>query len=307
MQCVPAFVIGLFCKGRADFHPWCLSFGAIASTIYVLVVYFGYQAKVDSPRAINAGITGLGIHLTVALVCELIHRRFYRSKRSTVGEDAKPDDQGILFPDRPEWDKPQLSRFGEKTLTPELLDKMMTGLNEPFKNLWYAAFLFFSISLTTPLTAEGEPAFVDGAFLTPPATMRGIPWWAMKITLLCIIPYSMVFITILRTPAVFPVDEKKIEKDGIDPDVVELTPKEMGRRVSYDERNDLVYRRRSTIRTKMSELGLSVQMARDFEDEPPDEGRRRLSALVLGKLPSNIPEVAAEMEEDEEGPAKNEE
>jgi len=230
-------------------------------------------------------------------------RRFYR-KKSTIEKEEKPE-VSILFPGRPEWDKPHLARFGEKPLTPELLDKMMTGLNEPFKNLWYAAFLFFSISLTTPLTAEGEPAFVDGAFLTPPATMRGIPWWAMKIVLLCIIPYSMVLITILRTPGTFPVDEKKIEKDGIDPDVVELTPKEMGRRMSYDQQNDLLHRRRSTIRAKMSELGLSAEMARDVEDEPPNEGRHRLSLLVLGKLPSDIPEAAAE--NDEEGAIKNEE
>ena len=98
-----------------------------------------------------------------------------------------------------------------------------------------------------------------------------------------------------------------IEKDGIDPDVVELTPKEMGRRMSYDQQNDLLHRRRSTIRAKMSELGLSAEMARDVEDEPPNEGRHRLSLLVLGKLPSDIPEAAAEIDDDEEGAIKNEE
>ena len=59
------------------------------------------------------------------------------------------------------------------------------------------------------------------------------------------------------TPSEFPVDEASIGRAGMDPDVVELTQKEMGRRLSYDEKNLLAIQRQSSIQSRMSELGIS--------------------------------------------------
>jgi hypothetical protein len=98
-----------------------------------------------------------------------------------------------------------------------------------------------------------------------------------------VIPYIFLLVGIYKSPDVFPVNEKRIETEGIDPDLVELTPKEMGRRSSYDERNVLVHRRRSSIAEAMEELGLKSRYME--EDNPPSTeptaAQKRLSQLVI--------------------------
>lgn len=90
-------------------------------------------------------------------------------------------------------------------------------------------------------------------------------------------------VAIKNMPDTFAVDAKKIEEEGIDPDLVELTLNEKNKRTSYDERNILVHRRRSTISKTMEEIQLAIAQAKVEEDDKVTENRRRMSALVIAK------------------------
>jgi len=237
MQCVPIFYLGLYGGGGqgilfADPHPWCIAIGAILSTLYVFLFYFCYldNHRIDSPKGINAGVTGACLQVCIIYFCEILHRCYYLFPRMQQQQEQHRDHQNesnggskntvstnntaatttrLIYPNRPEWDKPDLqSRFGVTTLTPKLLDSMMVGLEEPFKNLWYALFLFCIITLTIPIAPPSQPPMttIDGvlSFVTPPFTVRGIPWWAMKLIIICIIPYVMIVTTIWRVPKEFP-------------------------------------------------------------------------------------------------------
>lgn len=233
MQCVPIFYLGLYGGGGqgisfADPHPWCIAIGAILSTLYVFLFYFCYldNDRVDSPKGINAGVTGACLQVTIIVFCEILHRCYFFPRMQQQQEqhkDHQNESNGgsvstnntaatttrLIYPNRPEWDKPDVqSRFGATTLTPKLLNSMMVGVEEPFKNVWYALFLFCIITLTIPIAPPSQPPMttIDGvlSFVTPPSIVRGIPWWAMKLIIICIIPYVMIVSTILRVPREFP-------------------------------------------------------------------------------------------------------
>jgi hypothetical protein len=179
-----------------------------------------------------------------------------------------------------------MSRFGDHILTPQLLWKSMEGVREPMTNISWVALLLVTISIITPLVPESEPPFntdeTGNAFLYPPATVNGLPWWAFKILLLSVLPTIYLLVSVYQSPSVFPIDRKKIETEGVDPDLVELTPKEMGRRSSYDEKNVLIHRRRSTISQTMEELGMkSGQMEEVPTSQELNMVHKRLSRLIL--------------------------
>ena len=298
LQAFFPIMVGLFASDRYDYHPWCLSVGAIVGLLFVVIFYFTYQYLNEDSRPIDPGIGGLLLNILVASFLEfVVRRRILLPRRNDVNTSNK----AVAFPDRPAWDQASVERFGEKTLTPQLLTKMMTGIDEPFKNWWYATVLFLSLGLTTPLVAEGEPVIAeDGSFVTEPATIRGMPWWAFKILVLTIIPYLLVAITILRMPNSFPMDEKKIAKEGIEPAVVEMTPKEMGVRSSYDARNDVIARRRNTIREEMASLGMSTEK-QSFgflnlqQSGASDANARLLSQLVTGEAGGTMSPLGEEI------------
>jgi hypothetical protein len=172
----------------------------------------------------------------------------------------------------------------------------MEGINEPLANPWWAFLMFFTISICTPLTAEMEPPMntsdSDNIFLYPPATYNGLPWWVFKLTLLCIVPTFLLLAGIYKMPNQFPIDEKKIEKDGIEPDLVEMTREEMGCRTSQDEQNILIHRRRSTISETMEELGLKRS---ELMEAPSTLSQRRLSALAMKSF--RTLEISEELDE----------
>lgn len=299
MQAVPAFLIGLYASPKFDFHPWCVSFGAMISAIYIFIIYFAYLDKNSDAAPIDPGITGFAIQMFVTCTTELGYRFIIKkvappnSNGGKKTNDREEDTHQLHFPNRPEWDVPPLARFGQHALTPKLLSKMMEGVKEPFMNLWYALLMFITISMITPLTEAGVPGIdEEGNFISPPAIINGMPWWAFKILLLTVVPHCLILITLIQTPNQYPIDEKKIEKFGVDPDIVELTPQEMGRRQSYDERNVMVYSRRSQILKAMSDRGLKLE--EDEEDDTPVGNARpilsskSLSAMVLGSVPMEV-------------------
>ena len=176
---------------------------------------------------------------------------------------------------RPSWDIPQFARFGEGPLTFELINKMMGSFPEPMRSVAFNMFFFLSVSVITPLVAEGQPVINadTGEFVSDPPIVRGIPWWFLKQTLLTVVPYVVLLKLIYDVPNEYEYDEEKIDREGIDVEVLELTPNELNFRVSFDSRNESVLRRRSAISTKMEALGLSTSVTKKSLRDLPESSR----------------------------------
>lgn len=215
-QAVPAFLYGLFItKSKFDLHPWSIAIGAWVATIYVLGFYFGYLDQVDDAKPVNSGIGGLLVNVVVTLSTEAT-RRAMNGERADDASKAdhavtRPEDEEndhsalLLFADRPNWDIPSLSRFGDHALAPEYIWKSMEGVNEPMANLWWVAFFFFTITMVTPLTPENEPPLsVDGVFAWTPALIRGLPWWYFKLLVISAMSTLILLFAIYKAPNDYP-------------------------------------------------------------------------------------------------------
>lgn len=216
-QAVPAFLYGLFIsKSKFDLHPWSIAAGAWVSVVYVLGFYFGYIDSVDGAKAVNAGISGLVVNVVVTISTELTRRSMTGAENA--GDSDKQDHAVtrasqedtdrtalLLFANRPEWDIPSLSRFGDHALAPEYIWKSMEGVPEPMTNLWWVGFFFFTITMVTPLTPENEPPLsVDGVFLWAPALIRGLPWWYFKLLMISAASTLILMFAIFKAPDEFP-------------------------------------------------------------------------------------------------------
>lgn len=210
-QAVPAFLFGLFIADRkSDIHPWSIAAGALASTIYVVGFYFGYLRIVEDALPINAGISGLILNVVVIYSTEVLRRPLDRIDTTA---DKELDGPSILFPDRPSWDVPDLSRFGKRALTPKRIWKQMEGIPEPLTNPWWACLFFFSITMVTPLTPENDPPMENGVFSYLPPVVNGLPWWAFKLFLMSFIPSLILLVSLYQMPSKFPKLNKQIESN----------------------------------------------------------------------------------------------
>ncbi len=292
-QAVPAFLIGLFAYNKkTDIHPWCISAGAIGATIFVLTYYFRYVKPTVGAMGADSGILGVILQLVIALVLEAGRRLLGgpEAMKEIVQSTPKKNDGmekveiEFLYPGRPEWDIPKLARFGEHALTPQLVWKSMEGINEPLANTWWCFMMFFVITMATPLTSELEPGLdteglTGNVFLYAPAVINGLPWWAFKAIMMSFVATLLLLIAIMRMPDDFPIDEVKIELEGIDPNLVEMTFEEMNKRFSYDSKNEMISRRRSSITQTMQELGM-LDKPESIEFEPTPS-QRKLALLAL--------------------------
>ena len=264
----PAFIIGLYSWANwTDIHPWSISAGALSSIIYVFAIYFSYLKSANDSMPINTGITGLTLQIGLIVLTETARRLFGMSMRAKpqVGEEKDTVEETssfLTYPCRPKWDVPKLTRFGDNALSSQLIWRSMENIKEPLANPWWAFLMFFVISILTPIVPAHQP---------PLDPKTGI------------LPFAILLIAIKNMPDTFAVDAKKIEEEGIDPDLVELTLNEKNKRTSYDERNILVHRRRSTISKTMEEIQLAIAQAKVEEDDKVTENRRRMSALVIAK------------------------
>jgi len=175
---VPSFAWGLYAPDRLDAHPWCIALGATISSFYVILVYFLYIAPARNmdPVPIEAGVTGFVIQVFVIAVSETI-RRLVVGRRDEKPFQQEQDGVQILQPGRPIWDLPHLARFGDHALTPTLLNKLMYGVREQVRNIWFTVLFLLALSFTTPLVPEFEPPLqADGTWLWLPAVVNGLPW-----------------------------------------------------------------------------------------------------------------------------------
>jgi len=288
LQAVPSFIIGLFAPSRQwDVHPWNLAGAAWAGVAVTVAVYFGYVNVDSNPRPINSGVLAFACQLGTLFLLEcgrriIVGRKNKDAASPEKAEKASAEQEIADFSARPVWDFPKMERFGQRPLTPAFLWKLMEGIKEPITNAWLCCFLFLLACVITPLIPENQPPIDEnGEFVYPPVIFNGLPWWAFKISLVGIIPTMTFFVMAYRLPYSFEPDEVKIMKEGVDPDAVIMTTPEMGRRASYDERNTLIHRRRSTISDQMANLHMVLSTPSPVQDDP---GRRRLSALVKGDM-----------------------
>jgi hypothetical protein len=267
-QCVFIFLVGLFASNKSDFHPWCLSAGAICSTIYVFALYFGYIKPNEDSISINPGVSGIVLQLIITFSLEAYRRTFLASDEF----DSEEDQRLLNFPYRPDWDIPPRARFGDNALTPNLLWKMMDGINEPLTKPWFGALMFFTISFMTPIVPEGLPKRIEEV-----VTINGIPWWVTKMLVIGIVPAILLLAALSQMQHQFPGQDPKAPHD---PDVMELTEEELGHRLKYDGQNDLVARRRREV---LENLGMLPTEIDNFA-----EATKQLIAPLMDTTEENV-------------------
>ncbi len=189
MQLFQPFLIGLFMKHRP--HPWSIAIPTLASIVASVLIIALYTP----PVAIHVATMIFLLNCAAMVLCELgrlvwtgklrfnaatLHSLRNRKEKDASLEESDEADQRDRqdpFSNRPAWDKPKVARFGQHSLSPSLLDKMMTGVQEPIKNGQYVLLIIIVATMTVPLTPESQPALENGVWVTLPATIRGLPWW----------------------------------------------------------------------------------------------------------------------------------
>lgn len=217
-QAVPAFLFGLFSTNKnTEIHPWCLFAGTLLSTIYVLIIYFGYLKPDYNARSVHAGVTGFCLNMFLSILFEALRRvsggvlAFEENPHWISKENERIQ---VMYPGRPEWDVPSQSRFGGSCLTPTKMWRGMEGINEPFANPWWCVMMFFVLSMACPWTDAGQPPLApsdsDSKFIFPPTVVNGLPWWFLKVLIIAIIATLLLVIAIWHIPDEFPeYDEKR--------------------------------------------------------------------------------------------------
>jgi hypothetical protein len=158
MQGVPTFLFALFATSKStDIHPWCLATSAWAALAYVFGIYFGYISPSDDPAPINAGITGLTLQISLLILLESTRRLLFTEPTDCDDSPTENASSQLLYPNRPAFDVSCTKRFGDRPLTPGMLWNMMDGVHEPLTNLYFVAFMLFSVSIITPLVPGGVP------------------------------------------------------------------------------------------------------------------------------------------------------
>ena len=112
---------------------------------------------------------------------------------------------------------------------------------------------------------------------------------------LSLLPFAIFVVAIKNMPSSFPiVSDKEVQKDGIDPNLIELTLREKGVRESYDGPNQLIQSRRHSITETMKEMCI---VSMDKGDDKVEHAPERLaSQRVLNELlnPTDEPRQVVE-------------
>uniref|UniRef100_A0A7S2XU93 Uncharacterized protein n=2 Tax=Attheya septentrionalis TaxID=420275 RepID=A0A7S2XU93_9STRA len=308
LQTVPMFLVGLFATNdRTDCHPWSLAAGGIIGAASSFILHFAYM---DVPERVtfplNTGVTSFAINIFCVAVSEAMRRmRFANGEQSItpllgeVGEVLEAD----LYPNRPTWDKPSIQRFGAVPLTPRFMWSIMDGVYEPMTRPWYNFAVFVLVLVITPMIPENLPPLDEsGIFAYAPAVVRGMPWWAFKAILFSLLLTITLIGAVVSIPNEFPIDRKKIEVEGIDPNTVPLTNEELGHRASYDGVNLGIRNRRSSIANTMKSRGMSLVKPDPYANLP---AMRNLSNMIssdlvekLAKLEQMDPDIEELSEEE---------
>jgi hypothetical protein len=262
LQAVPTLFTGLFGTKYTLLHPYTLALSAWAGTI--LVIYIHYIYNDDSPEyKLEPGFTGCMLNMLCLIIIEgtlRVHGRYFSGENTNwlVASSLKK---------LPECDTPCCARFGDGPLTTDLLWSMMKGVYEPALDLWWVLLCIVTTISSLPLIAKGSPEVVDGALVTAPGTIGGIPDWAFKIFMYAVFYTSLVLIAIYKIPAMDKEDEDAVE----DVDTLELKKEELLFRRSYDEVNLKARERRSSVRASrlsVSQLSSGLDILEKVAEDP---------------------------------------
>lgn len=186
MQIVLAFIAGLYSKYRV--HPWSLAIPALAmmiATIFMMAFW--------TETNVHPGLFTFLVNVAATVIFEVVRliwtgqwrgvwNRFQvrlkgEQKATETVDDEKDQYDQDPFPARPQWDKPKVKRFGEILLSPQLLDTMMKGVDEPIRDYKYILFVILAFTITTPLVSELQPPLENGVWTYLPPVVRGVPAW----------------------------------------------------------------------------------------------------------------------------------
>lgn len=281
-------------------HPWSLAIPAFASIIGTIVIVICYEP----PNAIDKATIITLLSCAAMVLCEFgrlvwkgklrfnaatlrgLRNRKTKKKSFEDSDEIDERDRQDAFPGRPSWDYPKTMRFGMNALSPRLLDKMMVGMEEPIKNYQYVLLMILVATMTVPLTAESQPVLENGVWVSLPATIRGLPWWAFKAIIISFVSTILVVPIIVSIPEDYPFDKDAVLRSGIDADIVELEPEEKGGRGGYDEPNEALGKRRELIRAHTVRIQLAKKEANEIAEEKrlnnesTTDARGRLGSLV---------------------------
>lgn len=110
----------------------------------------------------------------------------------------------------------------------------------------------------------------------------------MKQIVLAMIPFVVMLKVIYDIPNEYPFDTDKIDREGVDPEILELTQKELNFRLSFDEPNASILKRRSIVSAKMDALGMTSPSKDKKKDGPvPNLPNSSRLSLVIRKEAKN--------------------
>ena len=309
LQAIPAFWWGLFAKEKTDVHPWCLCIGCTISTVYVVCFNYLYVQRVETPLAINAGVTGFVMQVAIVAFAEFIRRTFVAGMKAGTKPNMKCNVQtakqetseakattALLFPNRPPWDIPEISKFGVHSLSPRFMWRMMEGVSEPLTiPSWLFFLLFFCITMTTPMVPEMSPEQPAEA-----GVVNGLPWWVFKSICLSLVPQIVFLVALFQTSNCFPgndaVDDNNSNgvNDSLEEDLslipseqfntevgAVLEEKSLGLTVNDDEDGRPILRRRRSIRRILAKYGVP-QTVIDHELSFVSHGSKAVAPQRIG-------------------------
>ena len=236
LQIIPVLLIGLYSvpagtRGQrlnTEPHPWCVTAGAWTGFLVAMTIYFGY-AKGEDDVPINSGVVGAFANVLVIVVLEL-YRRLFVVKDLWTGKDEvsramseEEESHTLNFPDRPVWDVPssKLESYGRTKLTSRSIHQTMSGVTEPFLNLWLIVLVLAVFALAFPFVPGALPPLDEKRQLEyDPGTIGGIPSWAMKwlatIAVLPVIYYYTIYVMPNEFPSSEQTPEEKTEEQPLD-------------------------------------------------------------------------------------------
>lgn len=209
-QCVPVFLVGLFSKGRhSDVHPWTVAAASLLGALTCVLFYFLYLLDNPDAKPVTPAYAGLIVNLSIMVVFETI-RRVMNGDNEALRESCYEEqtDEHLIFANRPAWDVPNLSKYGDKPCNPGHIWNVMEGVYEPFTNPFWIFTFFYGILMCTPMVEEKVPPFTkndDGTnnFLFAPVTVNGIPWWFLKSIVLAAAMTCVLLFSFNRMPSKF--------------------------------------------------------------------------------------------------------
>jgi hypothetical protein len=149
--------------------------------LYLSGFFFGYLYLNSEAKPINAGIVGVLLNIVVSYLIDVLwmdRSKLFMWKMTNKKEKANDAVTSSTPVWRPAWDVPCCKRFGESTLTHNLLNEAMEGFPEPMRSASFNIFFFLSVCILTPLVAEGQPVINadTGEFVSDPPIVNGLPW-----------------------------------------------------------------------------------------------------------------------------------